>query len=103
MILSFTGADAAALAIATNRQAEVFDAGGWRPAHSHNDTRRMLQSDPAAVRLRASDRVLLEDVLKTHLAVDADLPHAVALALAAPDTPAPISAALSLIQKGLTP
>jgi hypothetical protein len=72
-ILTFTGPDALHLCVLTNHLAEVHTGTGWRAANSHAEARRFLADDAQLVRLRISDRVLLEDILKTAIPVGTPL------------------------------
>lgn len=72
-LLTLTGQDALTISRAANRQAEVFDGKQWKTASGLPEATRYARVDPMLVRLRASSRVLVEDILKVSVQPGADL------------------------------
>lgn len=72
-MLNLTGQDALVISRAANRQAEVFDGKQWKTASGLPEATRYARVDPQLVRLRASARVLVEDILKVPLQPGTDL------------------------------
>lgn len=72
-MLTLTGPDALTLSKAANRQAEVFDGSQWRTASGLPEAVRYGRADPATVRLKASPRVLVEDLLRVAIQPGSDL------------------------------
>lgn len=73
-ILTLSGEPALRMASITNRAPEVAAVNGWATGTSQAAARLMLQHyGPTSVRLQASPRVLLEDILKRSIDMNTDL------------------------------
>ena len=98
MILTLFGENATQVALLANRLPEVMDTASWRPAYSHGEARRFLRLGATLVRLRIDNRVLLEDILKQSVPLEADLATVASNAMAGLEPTSPAHAALTLYQ-----
>lgn len=104
-ILTLTGQDALIVSRAANRQAEVLDGVNWRSASGLPEATRYATVDPGLVRLRASARVLVEDILKVPVQPGADLNAPIHRARHDSRHPlaAELIAALDILQREINP
>jgi hypothetical protein len=74
-MITINGPDALVVAQACNRQPEVLDTGigMWRPAKALPEARRASDTEPLTVRLQGDPRIMLEDMFKVSINLDADI------------------------------